>query len=275
MSVLAYIKYPVWTMREYIVSPRRALRNTRLALAIFWRTFYLGVFCGVIRTLKSHVGGQRAQKWSERTRGRYIWRVAQRFWARWSLEKLGVHLSHSGLEHVDWSRPHILVSNHQSSLDILFMVALVPNGRFVAKKEVLFFPVIGDAVCFGGQIVVDRGNHEQAMQAVRTGMETWPDSNLIFFAESTRTRDGKLQPFKRGAFVMARDTGIPILPVAIIGAFEALPKGSLLRFATSPRIHVAFGSEILVSRKALVEDIIRETRHAITKLMRNGAHPLS
>jgi len=262
MSVLAYLKYPLWTAREYVVAPRRALRNTWLAFLIFWRVIYICLIRGVTRTLKRH-----KDDWPERTRGRYIWRVAQKFWAQWSLEKLGVQVSHSGSEHVDWSRPHIIVANHGSALDTLLVIALVPNGRFVAKKETSWIPVFGRAVRFGGQIVVDRKNHEQAMFAVRDGMKSWRDSNLIFFAEGTRTRDGKLQPFKRGAFVMARDTGIPILPIAISGSFEALPKGSLLRFVKNPRISVVFGSEILVSPHALVDDIASETRHQIKRLL--------
>ena len=260
MSALAYLKYPVWTAREYIVAPRRALRNTRLALLIFWRVIYICLIRGVTRTLRQH-----KDDWSERTRGRYIWRVAQKFWALWSLKKLGVQVSHPGSEHVDWSRPHIIVANHGSALDALLTIAHVPNGRFVAKKEALWIPVFGRAVRFGGQIVVNRKNHEQAMHAVREGMKSWRDSNLIFFAEGTRTRDGKLQPFKRGAFVMARDTGIPILPVAISGSFEALPKGSLLRFVQNPRILIVFGSEILVFPHALVNDIMRETHYQIER----------
>lgn len=262
MSALAYLKYPAWTAWEYVASPRRALRNTWLALLIFWRVIYICLIRGVTRTLRRH-----KDDWSERTRGRYIWRIAQKFWARWSLEKLGVQVLHSGSEHVDWSRPHIVVANHQSALDALLMIALVPKGRFVAKKESLLIPVFGRAVRFGGQIIVDRKNHEQAMRAVREGMKSRRDSNLIFFAEGTRTRDGKLQPFKRGAFVMARDTGIPILPVAISGSFEALPKGSLLRFVQNPRISVIFGSEILVPPRAPVDDIASETRHQIKHLL--------
>src|SRR3989344_9329519 len=109
MSVLAYLKYPLWTAREYVVAPRRALRNTWLAFLIFWRVIYICLIRGVTRTLKRH-----KDDWPERTRGRYIWRVAQKFWAQWSLEKLGGQVSHSGSEHVDWSRPHIIVANHGS-----------------------------------------------------------------------------------------------------------------------------------------------------------------
>jgi 1-acyl-sn-glycerol-3-phosphate acyltransferase len=187
---------------------------------------------------------QKRHAWSDRTRGRYIWHVAQRYWATWVLRRVEARMDVVGMDRVDWSKPHVVVSNHQSTLDIFPLIAYIPSGRFVVKKEVLAFPIIGPACRDGAQIVIDRADHAQAMRAIRRGMQSWPDCNLIFFAEGTRTLDGRLKPFKRGAFAIAKETGLSIVPVAITGTFDALPKGSLLRLRRRPRVRLEFGAEI-------------------------------
>ncbi len=245
--VLAYAKYPLWTAWRFFVSPLEALRNTNIIFQAFRRTLLIGG--RAVRILESHYHvhctERPGQPWSERTRGRYIWRVAQKFWASWILEKACFEIEVLGRERIDWSRSYIVVANHQSTLDPLILVALNPNGVVVCKKEVLSYPVIGHAVRLGGQIVIDRSDHDQAMSAIRRGVNGWKKShkrfNLIFFAEGTRTRTGELGEFKRGAFSIARELGLPILPVAISGAYGALPKGSLLGLKKRSRICVSYG----------------------------------
>ena len=200
------------------------------------------------RILKRH-SGQHRQKlasppWRASARGRFTWRVAQKFWAQWILERAGVSVRLIGKERVDWSRPHIVVANHQSTLDILLLVAFVPDGRYVAKKEVLSYPVIGPIARLGAQIIIDRKDHFQAMKAIREGMRDWSRCNLIFFAEGSRSPTGVLGEFKRGAFAIAKEMGLAIVPVAISGTYEALSKGSLLRLKRNPLVRVEFGHEI-------------------------------
>jgi 1-acyl-sn-glycerol-3-phosphate acyltransferase len=260
--ILEYLKYPLWTLWRFVVDFRLAGRNTLIAITSFWRTIYVG-------SRAVHVLRKNADLWSERTRGRYVWRVAQKFWARWIVDRIGVRLTIEGRGTVDWSRPHIVVANHQSTLDVLLLVSLVDSGRFVAKKEVLRYPVVGAAVRHGGQIVIDRRNHAQAMAAIRHGMRVWPDSNLVFFAEGTRTRTGQLQPFKKGAFAVAREARLPILPVAISGTFDALPKGSLLRLRRRPRVRIAFGAEIPPHEDVLA--LTARTREAIARMIGEAA----
>ena len=262
--VLEYLKYPLWTLWRFVADFPLAARNTRITLAAFWRTVYIG--SRAIPVLRKHAG-----RWSERTRGRYIWRVAQTFWARWIVERMGVRVTVAGRNAVDWSHPHIVVANHQSTLDVLLLVSHVASGRFVAKQEVLRYPVVGAAVRHGGQIVIDRADHAQAMAAIRRGLRVWPDSNLVFFAEGTRTRTGKLQPFKKGAFSVAREMALPILPVAISGTYDALPKGSLLRLRRRPAVRIAFGAEIPPDQDVLA--LTARTREAIGRMITAAAPP--
>jgi 1-acyl-sn-glycerol-3-phosphate acyltransferase len=220
-----------------------------IVLAAFQRTVAIG--WRAIRVLKSHygAGGSTSSKhvWSEAGRGRYIWRVAHLFWAEWILDYAGVQLTTVGHDRIDWSQPSVVVTNHQSTVDVLALVAIIENGRFVAKREVLHYPILGALARYGGQIVIDRSDHVQSMAAIRAGMSQWPRCHIIFFPEGTRTRTGELGPFRLGAFAIARELNLRIVPVAISGAFEALRKGSLLRLRRHPAIRVEFGAPIPVN----------------------------
>ena len=247
--MLSYLKYPIWTAWQFVIAPRQALRNAIIVLAAFQRTVVIGG--RAIRVMKSHYanGGRVPSKraWSEAGRGRYIWRVAHRFWAKWILKFAGVELTAAGYDRIDWSRPYVVVANHQSTADVLALVAIMENGRLVVKREVLHYPVLGGTARYGGQIVIDRSDHVQSMAAIRAGMSRWPHCHIIFFSEGTRTRTGELGPFRHGAFAIAQEMRLAIVPVAISGAFEALRKGSLLRLRRHPVIRVEFAEPIPVS----------------------------
>jgi len=246
--VFSYLKYPLWTLWQFVVAPRHALRNTLIVLAAFQRTLVLGG--RAVRVLRSHCAGDGSRHakraWSDAARGRYIWRVAHLFWARWILRFAGVQLTTVGYNRIDWREPYVVVANHQSTVDILALISIMENGRFVAKREVLHYPVLGGAARYGGQIVIDRSDHIQSMAAIRAGMRCWPRCHIIFFPEGTRTRTGELGSFRLGAFAVAQEMQLAIVPVAISGAFEALRKGSLLRLRRHPAIRVEFGDPIPV-----------------------------
>jgi 1-acyl-sn-glycerol-3-phosphate acyltransferase len=118
-------------------------------------------------------------------------------------------------------------------------------------------------------VIVDRGNHEQAMRAIREGMREWPDCNLVFFAEGTRSRDGALGTFKKGAFAIAKEAGLPVVPVAITGTWDALPKGSLLRLKRKSSIQIEFGRPIAVEGGVL--ELTDRTRGLIAGMI-EGRH---
>lgn len=134
-----------------------------------------------------------------------------------------------GMEHIPADSPIVYVSNHQSLLDILALAATIPGKmRFVAKRELAKVPIFGAALKAAGQIYIDRHNrakafeaYEEAAAAVRAGM------NAVVFAEGTRSRTGELLPFKKGPFVFAIASQVPIIPVYCGGTFDVLPKGSL------------------------------------------------
>ncbi len=260
--MLEYLKFPVWTLWRFLVDFRLAVRNTGIILAAFGQTLLIG--SRVVRVLHKHGRG-----WSDRTRGRFVWRVARRFWARWVLERAGIRLSVVGHGRVDWSRPHVVVANHQSTLDIVIVAAALPDGRYVAKKEILAYPFVGAACRDGGQILIDRSDHGQSMSAIREGMRSWPDCNLLFFAEGRRSQTGALGEFKKGAFAIAKETGLPIVPVAIDGTFAALPKGSLLRLRRNAAVRVEIGRPI--AAEGDVPELARRVRDVIKTMIEGTA----
>ncbi|HUI65170.1 MAG TPA: lysophospholipid acyltransferase family protein [Bacteroidota bacterium] len=166
--------------------------------------------------------------WLDRKKGLVFHSIA-RFWARTVLKICGVNVRVVGLEKLDLSRNYVYVSNHASMFDIPVIVARVPDQiRIIYKKELEVVPFFGWGLKFGPYIGIDRGRGnkairslDQAIQRIRRG------ASVLLFAEGTRTRDGRLQPFKRGAFNLAVRAGIPVVPLTINGSFTILPKHSV------------------------------------------------
>ncbi|MFQ6047589.1 MAG: lysophospholipid acyltransferase family protein [Gemmatimonadales bacterium] len=154
---------------------------------------------------------------------------AARRWARKQLKAAGVPVTVVGGENLPRGQPVVYVSNHQSWFDILALAANLPGTvRFVSKKELARVPFLGPAMRQAGHIFIDRQNLQQALGAyqgvsgvIRGGM------SAILFAEGTRSRTGRLQPFKKGPFVLAIAAQVPVVPVYCGGTFGILPKGSI------------------------------------------------
>lgn len=156
-----------------------------------------------------------------------IERIAQ-VWSRIWLAAAGCRLEVRGSEHVDRTRSHIVVANHLSVLDIMVCFLAVPLPiRFLAKKELFSVPILAPAMRAIGIVEVDRtarsAIHEQVNRQARDLVAS--GRSLIIYPEGTRSRDGELRPFKKGAFTMAVAGGIPVLPLTIVGTYRAWPPG--------------------------------------------------
>lgn len=158
-----------------------------------------------------------------------IYDRATRNWGRWLSAANGLTLRTEGLDRLPTDRPYVFISNHFSFCDIWALCAVLPDSvRFLAKKELFDIPIFGRAMRVARHIRIDRQNlqaafgaYEEAGKVIRDGM------SAIVYAEGTRSPDGKLQPFKKGPFVLAIASQVEVIPVWVEGAYQALPKGQL------------------------------------------------
>jgi 1-acyl-sn-glycerol-3-phosphate acyltransferase len=168
-----------------------------------------------------------------------------RGWARASLWGSGCRVVTHGMERLEPGTPFILAANHVSWLDIFAIAAVLPvDYHFVAKKELERIPVFGAAWKAAGHISIDRGNHERAIASLRRAGAQMrsQQSVVVIFAEGTRSRTGRLLPFKKGAFALSRETGIPVVPTVVIGSYDVMrPDTFLVRPAT---IHLHFEAPV-------------------------------
>ena len=159
-------------------------------------------------------------------------RVA-RLWGRMWCAVSGVRLRVEGLENIEEGRSYVAVSNHQSAFDIFAHFAALPFPiRFLAKKELFTIPLFGMAMRRIGMVSVDRGAGRAAHQAINEGARATMERgwSLLIYPEGTRPRDGVMLGFKKGAFSIARNLGLPVLPTAITGSRAVWkPKTKVIR----------------------------------------------
>lgn len=163
-----------------------------------------------------------------------------RWWARIITRGSGVTVSVEGEERLPVGRPIILAANHQSQFDIFALQGYMRHDfRWLAKKELFEVPIFGPAMRRAGYVSVDRARGRQAMQSLVEAAQRIADgTSVVIFPEGTRSPDGRLQPFKSGAMVLAIKSAVPLVPVAISGSHQVLPKGRLLARAGHIRIRI-------------------------------------
>lgn len=134
-----------------------------------------------------------------------------------------------GLDRLPAGEPCVYVANHFSFIDIWVLLEHLPGSiRFVYKKELGAIPLFGPAIKASGHIAIDRKNRASAFSAYdAAALEVRGGTSAMVFAEGTRSRHGRLLPFKKGPFVLAIAAGVPVVPVAILGSYEAMPKRSI------------------------------------------------
>lgn len=133
-----------------------------------------------------------------------------------------------GIENVDRKQSYIVVSNHQSHYDIFVVFGWMwMDLKWVMKKELRKVPFIGYACEKVGHIIIDRSDHQAAVESINAAKKNLINgTSAIFFPEGTRSRDGNIGKFKKGAFFLAIDLGLPILPLTIKGTRKILPSHS-------------------------------------------------
>jgi 1-acyl-sn-glycerol-3-phosphate acyltransferase len=144
------------------------------------------------------------------------------------------------MENIDPNKAYVMVLNHQSMVDILSIYNLPLVFKWVSKKEVYRIPIVGRLLWMPGDIVINRASAQEAMQLVHSkGME-WlkKGATVSIFPEGTRSKDGQIHNFKAGAFILAKDAGVPILPVVLDGTSSLVRNGWMINWKNKITIKV-------------------------------------
>jgi 1-acyl-sn-glycerol-3-phosphate acyltransferase len=141
--------------------------------------------------------------------------------------------------HPDARRPCLFVSNHRSMADVYLLATLPWEMKFLSKRSVFKIPVLGWEMKVAGDIAIERGDRGSARKAIEQMRKRLLDgSSVVVFPEGTRSRDGSVGPFREGAFRLAIDLGVDIVPLAVSGTETALPKHSLRMRKTTATVTV-------------------------------------
>jgi len=198
--------------------------------------------------------------------------TCSRSWSDGILAASGIRVNIEGLEHLPESSC-VLVGNHQGIFDILALMSHLPRPPvFVAKHTLFRVPLLGQAMKAAGHIPVNRSNSAKAIASIQAGTAKVRvhGDHVVFFPEGTRTRNGHMLPFKKGAFVFALESGLPLVPFAIEGSYRALPPGKriihsgLITVRILPAIETS--AYTLEQRDQLLQDVHDRIAHAMLEL---------
>jgi 1-acyl-sn-glycerol-3-phosphate acyltransferase len=179
---------------------------------------------------------------------------------------LGIRMEVQGRERFDRNKTYIFMPNHLSFLDGPLMLWLIPqNPRVIAKKQISRIPVFGIGMKYLEFIYVDRKGENSGKESIKKAVLLIREKGYSFliFPEGTRSRDGRLRAFRRGGFYMALESGVPIVPVSIQGAYEIMPRRKF--FVRRGRISVTFHKPVPVGAYSLetMPRLMKEVRDII------------
>lgn len=194
--------------------------------------------------------------------------VARKFFAPGLMWFAGAKLTVIGQENVPKDKPVVFVANHASHLDIGCLCAALPvNLHFIGKKELMYFPIVGWYMLLAGHIFIDRKSRVKAAASLKqAALKIREGKSVVMYPEGTRSSDGKINAFKKGAFHLAMDAGVQIVPVSLQGTEKVWPKTS--NKITPGKVIVRIGKPIDSSdfTKKTVRDFVEQTRNAVINM---------
>ena len=188
-------------------------------------------------------------------------------WAKIILWVCRIKVFTSGLENIIAKRPHIFMANHQSFFDIFVLLACLPvDVKFVFKKELMKIPIFGLALRRVGNIAIERKDTMKAIQSMNKAAESIINgASVVMFPEGTRSKDGRLLPFKKGGFHMAFRAGCDIIPVTICNSCRIVSRGSLKINKGVIHLHVGVPVSTRNYNEKNIEELITRVSNAVAK----------
>ncbi len=188
-------------------------------------------------------------------------------WAKILLLICNIKIKVIGKENLLHGKPQIFMANHQSDFDILIVLAGIPiQFRWIAKKELFSIPLFGAAMKSAGYIEIDRHNREKAQQSIdEAALRIRKGKSIIAFPESTRNRDGEIDDFKLEVFHLAIKSGVPIVPVSIIGSGRIMPKRSVRIKPGQIKLVIGESIDVKIFDVENLDKLTEKVRNAILK----------
>jgi 1-acyl-sn-glycerol-3-phosphate acyltransferase len=195
-----------------------------------------------------------------------------RWFIRAGLAMVGVKVEVSGLELLEPDQTYIFTPNHQSLIEVpLFVAYLGRNPAYLGKKEVFKYPIFGYGIRLIGMVPVDRSNSPAAVESAKQATKNLRGGkSFVVYPEGTRSRDGRMLPFKKGAFMMAIDAGVPVVPVTVSGASKIMPKAQVKVFPSTVRITVHQPISSAGYSKENVIELMERTRASVYSELDEG-----
>ncbi|MDL1957882.1 MAG: 1-acyl-sn-glycerol-3-phosphate acyltransferase [Deltaproteobacteria bacterium] len=199
-----------------------------------------------------------------------------RLWARIIIRTSGIKVDIEGQDNIPMGKPSVFACNHASQFDIPILYEALPvQFRFVVKKELFKIPFFGFAMHHAGYVPIDRSGGKAALRSLHEAAErVKKGASIIIFPEGTRSPNGRLRPFKTGGILIAVRAGCPIVPVAISGSHNVLPKGSLRVRPGRIKVTIGLPVQTVGTKGPILKDIVtKEVWESISSMLEEENRP--
>ncbi len=187
----------------------------------------------------------------------------QMWWCKLFFYWLFLPVTLTGSEHIDKHRSYVYVANHESIFDVFLIYGWLPSVfKWLIKSEARKIPFVGTACKAAGHIFVERGNARKSFASINAIKEQLHDGVCtVIFPEGTRSVDGTIGRFRRGAFQIAIDLNLPVVPLSIEGCYEVLPKGETFVHRHPVHLHIGEPIDLNILRERLKQEGHAEDHH--------------
>lgn len=191
----------------------------------------------------------------------------QQFWSRSFFWLLFMDVKVDGIENIDLHTSYVFVCNHQSMADVFAVYGWLPVVfKWIMKKELRKIPFVGSACAAAGHIYIDRSHKKSAFNTMKDAEKVLHDGVcVVIFPEGTRTPDGTVQRFKRGAFAIAKDLNLPIVPISLTGCYELMPKGVFYAKRQKVYMHIGKPFDYASVEEENQAEVIEQIRQEVIK----------
>ncbi|MDP7417172.1 MAG: lysophospholipid acyltransferase family protein [Desulfobacterales bacterium] len=201
----------------------------------------------------------------------FIHNIAK-IWAKSILFASRIRVTVTGYSNIDLGRSYIYMSNHQSNFDIPVLLAYLDTQfRWLAKAELFKIPIFGSSMKRAGYISINRSNRRSAFESLKEAARKIRNGvSVLIFPEGTRSRDGNIRAFKKGGFVLAVDSGVPVVPIVIHGTWSIMSKKGIRIKPGNVVIEILKPIETSDYTRKTKDDLMGQVSQAICRSFEKG-----